>query len=78
MRRLNLPPRTNPLVAIADVDNPVIVVTTVAIIITTTDRPLGEKKRLRILILISTCAIWKRLINRIYITVNNSLIFTPF
>ena len=45
MRRLNLPPRTNPLVAIADVDNPVIVVTTVAIAITMTDRPSGEKKR---------------------------------
>lgn len=45
MKRLNLPPRTNPLVAIAEVDNPVIVVTTVAIIITTTDRPLGKKKR---------------------------------
>lgn len=45
MKRLNLPPRTNPLVAIADVDNPVIVVTTVAIAITMTDRPLGKKKR---------------------------------
>lgn len=44
MKRLNLPPRTNPLVAIADVDNPVIVVT-VAIAITMTDRPLGKKKR---------------------------------
>lgn len=44
-KRLNLPPLTNPLVAIADVDNPVIVVTIVAIVITRTDRPLGRKKR---------------------------------
>lgn len=33
-------PLTNPLVAIAEVDNPVIVVTTVAIAITTTERPI--------------------------------------
>lgn len=34
-----LPPLTNPFVAIAEVDSPVIVVTTVAIPITKTDRP---------------------------------------
>lgn len=45
MKRLNLPPRTNPFVAIAEVDNPVMVVTTVAIIITRTDRPLEKKRR---------------------------------
>lgn len=38
-----LPPLTNPLVAIAEVDSPVIVVTTVAIPITKTDKPLEEK-----------------------------------
>lgn len=41
----NSPPLTNPLVAIAEVDNPVIVVTTVAITITRTERPLRRKKK---------------------------------
>lgn len=41
---VGLPPLTNPFVAIAEVDSPVIVVTTVAIPITKTDRPF-EKKR---------------------------------
>lgn len=46
--KVGLPPLTNPFVAIAEVDSPVIVVTTVAIPITKTDRPFGkegEKKR---------------------------------
>lgn len=41
--KVGLPPLTNPFVAIAEVDSPVIVVTTVAIPITTTDRPFGKK-----------------------------------
>lgn len=38
-----LPPLTKPLVAIADVDKPVIVVTTVAIAMTKTDSPVRER-----------------------------------
>lgn len=41
-KRIGLPPLTNPFVAIAEVDSPVIVVTTVAIPITKTDRPFGK------------------------------------
>lgn len=41
--KIALPPLTNPFVAIAEVDSPVIVVTTVAIPITKTDRPLGKR-----------------------------------
>lgn len=41
--KVGLPPLTNPFVAIAEVDSPVIVVTTVAIPITTTDRPVGKR-----------------------------------
>lgn len=44
-KKVALPPLTNPFVAIAEVDSPVIVVTTVAIAITTTDRPFGKKKK---------------------------------
>lgn len=40
-----LPPLTNPFVAIAEVDSPVIVVTTVAIAITTTDRPFEKEEK---------------------------------
>lgn len=43
--KVALPPLTNPFVAIAEVDSPVIVVTTVAIAITTTDRPFEKKKK---------------------------------
>lgn len=52
--QLSSPPLTNPLVAIAEVDNPVIVVTTVAIAITRTERPLKEKtwKQLRTLFIL--------------------------
>lgn len=39
-----LPPRTNPLVAIAEVDNPVIEVTIVARRIMITPRPVSNKK----------------------------------
>lgn len=47
LMKVTLPPLTNPFVAIAEVDSPVIVVTTVAIAITTTDRPYGkDEKRL--------------------------------
>lgn len=41
--KIALPPLTNPFVAIAEVDSPVIVVTTVAIPITKTDRPFGKR-----------------------------------
>lgn len=43
--KVALPPLTNPFVAIAEVDSPVIVVTTVAIAITTTDRPYGKDEK---------------------------------
>lgn len=42
--KIALPPLTNPFVAIAEVDSPVIVVTTVAIPITKTDRPFGKRR----------------------------------
>lgn len=41
--KVDLPPLTNPFVAIAEVDSPVMVVTTVAIPITNTDRPFGKR-----------------------------------
>lgn len=41
--KIALPPLTNPFVAIAEVDSPVIVVTTVAIPITKTERPFGKR-----------------------------------
>lgn len=47
-KKVALPPLTNPFVAIAEVDSPVIVVTTVAIAITTTDRPFGKKKEFKV------------------------------
>lgn len=40
-----LPPLTNPFVAIAEVDSPVKVVTTVATAITTTDRPFEREEK---------------------------------
>lgn len=40
---VGLPPLTNPFVAIAEVDSPVIVVTTVAIPITKTERPFAKR-----------------------------------
>lgn len=40
-----LPPLTNPFVAIAEVDSPVKVVTTVATAITTRDRPFEREEK---------------------------------
>lgn len=43
--KVDLPPLTKPFVAIAEVDSPVMLVTTVAIPITNTDRPFGKRRK---------------------------------
>lgn len=43
LKRQDIPPRTNPLVAIAEVESPVIVVTTVAMATIKQDRAVEDK-----------------------------------